>query len=162
MAASSSAESCFVCHGEADCLACHDGQLTVHSIHPPGYVNQHAALARRDQTNCSACHTTTTFCIDCHADAGVTADEGYRPPVGTQLHPPGWLEAGGGDHAREAQINMQTCASCHPESDCADCHAAINPHGSAFYSRCQALLNANPQVCLRCHASTTGLDVRCQ
>jgi hypothetical protein len=152
---------CAVCHAAADCMTCHDGVLGFDSPHAPGFTFEHSFEARRDASACATCHTASTFCVDCHVDANVSTGETARPPLGAELHPAGWLAPGGGTHALEAQRSLLECASCHVESDCAQCHAFINPHGAGFFERCETLLRANPRLCARCHDDPARLRALC-
>ncbi|MBN1947090.1 MAG: hypothetical protein JW797_15550 [Bradymonadales bacterium] len=145
--------SCFSCHAEQHCLRCHDSFAGVAGVHPPGFARQHSVSARGNGGSCGACHRVTEFCVGCHIDVRVTADQNHGPILYDRVHPPGWSDGAGVRHSWEAQRDIVQCASCHPESDCVACHRLVAPHGSRFPSRCGGLLSANPEVCLRCHGA---------
>jgi hypothetical protein len=143
---------CASCHTERDCLACHapgeTGAGRIESPHPPGFREHHGADARREQLDCASCHAVERFCVDCHRESRV-GDEVVR--AADRFHDPGWVEESGGAHAFAARRNLTECVSCHQEETCVTCHAAYDPHGAAFLSRCAELLEAAPQMCARCH-----------
>jgi len=183
-AAGRNERGCLTCHKRSECLDCHGGVLRPAGIHPADYLTLHAIDARRNTPDCSSCHRRQTFCVGCHQRTGVASDaeggqRGVRSnnPFGTgtglkRFHPPGWVGDSSGamppsmaatsGHAREARRNVTTCASCHREQTCLDCHSAdplrgsgINPHGSgapfAGSTKCKALASRNLRACLKCH-----------
>ncbi len=156
--------TCTACHDRSECLACHQGVVRPMDFHPGNYVSAHGVEARRGTPDCSACHRAQSFCVACHERTGV----GTRGEVGRlagepgrELHPPGWATAGAGPnrHAGEARRNISSCASCHREEDCLECHSAepgklnASPHPEGWRSsaRCRALDSGNRRMCLRCH-----------
>lgn len=165
---------CRSCHQESFCVDCHSGEVKPMDFHGGNYVALHPIDARRNVPDCSSCHRLQTFCVGCHARAGVSADgrgsELSSADPARRFHPPGWAApglAGPGHHGFEARRNVQQCVSCHREQFCVDCHSAepgrmgASPHppGWALSRRCQALLERNPRVCLRCHI--TPEELRC-
>jgi hypothetical protein len=57
-------------------------------------------------------------------------------------------------HGQAARTGMESCASCHRQSDCVRCHSAtggwgVNPHRSGF--RASALAARNAASCRWCH-----------
>lgn len=145
--------SCFACHRESDCLSCHQPVLGIDTIHPPGFRTHHSMDARRQSTSCAACHEPSSFCVDCHIDAGVHDVSQTGSLLGGRFHGSGWVESNGGEHGTVAQHDLLECASCHQESTCAQCHVDVNPHGSGFLSRCGELLEVDPGMCRRCHGA---------
>jgi len=166
-------------------------------IHPSDYVTLHGADARRNTPDCSSCHRNQTFCIGCHQRTGVASDptggvpgQPVRNPFGTgtgvkSFHPPGWARDAAGDvistprpssHSFQAKRNIRSCASCHREETCLECHSAdpargvkmpngggFSPHGVGFATtnRCRALASRNRRACLKCHAADAPeLDCR--
>lgn len=156
--------SCFACHSDNDCLSCHQAMLGIDSRHPPGYRSHHAMDARRQSSSCAACHEASSFCVDCHIDAGVHDISQADAMLGGRFHREGWVESPGGEHGIVAQHGLFECASCHQESTCAECHVDVSPHGSGFLSRCSDLLDAEPGMCHRCHGALEieGLRSRCR
>jgi hypothetical protein len=110
---------------------------------------RHAADAYRRETNCASCHNTEVFCRSCHAANGV----GGRGNTVEAFHTgqPQWLLQHGG----AARQSLTTCASCHRQRDCMQCHSTlgwgVNPHGPGF-DAARLWKQAKP-MCLRCHLS---------
>ena len=97
----------------------------------------------------------------------------FPPPPEVWSNPPRSSQ----HHAWEAQRNINACASCHVERDCATCHATparggrgfgpktgpaglgdsgfggqgVNPHPRSFRDRCAGALRRNARPCLVCH-----------
>jgi hypothetical protein len=179
---------CLNCHRQSECLDCHNGVVRPLDIHPSDYVTLHGADARRNTPDCSSCHRNQTFCIGCHQRTGVASDptggvpgQPVRNPFGTgtgvkSFHPPGWARDAAGEviatprpssHSFQAKRNIRSCASCHREETCLECHSAdpargvkmpngagFSPHGVGFATtnRCRALASRNRRACLKCHA----------
>ncbi len=175
-AAQSDPDYCENCHKKSFCTDCHNGVVKPMDLHVGDYVTLHPLDARRDQTKCSSCHRLQTFCTSCHARSGVANDSRLSEfvsasisPAGPRYHPEGWVDFGSGGpvlgqraashHAFEAQRNIRSCASCHREEQCLDCHSkqtgsySINPHpaGWAGSWRCRSLRKRAGRMCLRCH-----------
>jgi len=175
-AAQADAGYCENCHQQTFCTDCHNGVVKPMDFHVGDYIALHSIDARRDQGQCGSCHRLQTFCTGCHARSGVSADArvsefGADNPlgVGPHYHPPGWAAFDGrtaSHHAFEAQRNIRTCASCHREEDCLDCHsrqtgsAGINPHprGWAGSWRCKSLQQRAGRMCQRCHVDPSELS----
>jgi hypothetical protein len=162
--------TCTACHDRSECVECHQGVVKPADFHQANYLLVHAGEARRNKPDCSACHRAQTFCIACHERSGLgtRGDTQFnsRDPQ-QQFHPPGWASQGIGPnlHARVARRSITSCASCHREDDCLECHSAepgrlsVSPHprnwrGSA---RCEALDRNNRRMCLRCHITQDEL-----
>ena len=162
--------TCSACHDRSTCIACHQGVIKPAEFHAGDYVATHAIEARRGKPDCSACHRAQSFCVGCHERSGI----GTRPPTdfdaadpARAFHPAGWASGVGGQnrHAGEARRNITSCASCHRENDCLDCHSAeqsamkISPHprGWRGSARCRALDRGNRRMCLKCHVTRDEL-----
>lgn len=154
--ARSDARSCAACHEKRFCADCHAGSIKPMDFHPGDYVTLHAVDARRGVPDCSACHKSQRFCVGCHERSGVSVrtDGGFdNAGVLGRFHPINF------NHGPVAQKNIKTCAGCHREDFCVECHSAeparmgVSPHGPAWRgsSRCRALASKNPRLCLRCH-----------
>jgi hypothetical protein len=57
-------------------------------------------------------------------------------------------------HGQAARQNLETCASCHTQRDCTQCHGVlgafkVNPHGRDFDAA--AAWQRNPRSCFGCH-----------
>jgi hypothetical protein len=162
--------TCAACHDRSECVDCHQGAVKPMDFHPGNYLLAHAIDGRRGRPDCSACHRYETFCVTCHERTGIgtRGDTQFDSSnASTQFHPPGWASRGPGPnrHAADARRTIASCASCHRDEDCMDCHTAepgkgnISPHpprwrGSA---RCRSLDRGNRRMCLRCHVTQNEL-----
>jgi hypothetical protein len=161
---------CAACHAERFCTDCHDGRVRPRDVHPGDWLSMHPMAARQNAPVCSSCHAEQSFCLDCHAWAGVS--EVGAAARGRRFHPAGWSSLGTtrgpGHHAWEAQRNLHACVSCHTERDCALCHAStgrrglgIDPHPAGFARGCRAQLARNRRPCLVCHEPGSAELSRC-
>ena len=171
---------CETCHTKNECLECHDGIGRDVRYHPDAWMAQHSIRARKDDFRCQSCHRLQTFCITCHVRSGVAT----VGPVGNPLqrrtlrlsdttnqasdpigpHPmaaDGWLDrASRNFHGFHAQRNIRSCASCHQEQYCIQCHGSgfgrsVNPHGpNAARLRGSLAARQNARACLKCHSPT--------
>jgi hypothetical protein len=140
-------------------------------FHPANYLLVHSVDAKRGKPDCTACHREQTFCIACHERSGLgtRGDTQFNSFQSTQqFHPPGWASrtlGGQNLHASVAKRSMGSCASCHREDDCLECHSAeqgalkVSPHprGWKGSTRCRALDRGNRRMCLRCHVTEDEL-----
>lgn len=162
--------TCTACHDRSECVACHQGVVKPLEFHPGNYVLTHAVEARRGTPDCSACHRAQSFCVACHERTGVStrvSTEYDASLPDRAFHPPGWANPGMGPnrHAAEARRNITSCASCHREEDCLECHsnepgklgASPHPPGWRGSARCRALDSGNRRMCLRCHITQDEL-----
>ncbi|MFP4622895.1 MAG: cytochrome c3 family protein [Gemmatimonadota bacterium] len=155
--AAADAGSCTSCHTRSECSDCHTAtsvqatlppELAGPVFHPPNYLARHAADAYGRQLECSSCHDVAAFCRDCHEQAGFGSrgmlDAGYHDAE------PNWLLR----HGLPARQGLESCASCHEQSDCLQCHSTlgafkISPHGRDFDP--QRAQEKNPAICFACH-----------
>jgi len=170
--ASRSDATCAACHDRSECQDCHQGQIKPVDFHQGNYLLVHATEAKRGKPDCSACHRAQTFCVGCHERSGIgtrgTSEFNSRDPD-QQFHPAGWSNRGGPGpnlHAPAARRNISSCASCHREEDCLDCHSAqssntlrVSPHPAGWRGsfRCKQLDRGNRRMCLRCHITEDEL-----
>jgi hypothetical protein len=165
---------CAECHTERDCADCHDGRVRPRSVHPGDFLTTHAAMARRDASiggggRCASCHTISQFCAECHGRLGIAPIAAPEVRSADRWHPPPavWLR-GPNLHALEATRSMQTCASCHAEEDCVQCHGAsgigagVSPHPPGFAASCRTALETNARACITCHGDPEELRARCR
>jgi hypothetical protein len=145
-AAASMESTCTGCHAERFCVSCHD-ESRAPSFHVGNFLQSHAAEGYGNEFECATCHNTEVFCRGCHSDVGMTGNK-----VGTAFHSsrPFWLLG----HGTAARQGLESCVSCHRQSDCMQCHAAvgawrINPHGTDFDA--EALRDKNVTTCSLCH-----------
>lgn len=148
---------CQVCHVQDQCSSCHTGSEAVTSpsrdvagYHPSNFMQQHSAPAFGRDVECASCHNPEAFCRDCHA--GLNMSTVGRQDTGFHNRKP-LFEFGHGQAARQA---LESCVTCHAQSDCLVCHSAIsgrgvNPHGREFDPR--SMRTKAPATCLRCHTS---------
>jgi predicted CXXCH cytochrome family protein len=146
IAAASGAAECSSCHSAGFCSDCHNPG-TAPGFHPRNYLQRHAAEAWARDTECSSCHSTEVFCRSCHLGAGIA----QREAGANAYHDaePLWIL----NHGRAARQGLESCASCHQQTDCMECHSAksgwgIKPHGSS-----EPEGGGNEAMCRRCHTN---------
>jgi len=119
-------------------------------FHPENFMARHASAAYGNRMECSTCHSTGAFCRECHQQTGM----GSSGRIGPGFHDaqPLWLLR----HGQAARQSLESCASCHRQRDCIQCHSitgafSVSPHGPEFDA--QQYADRNRQVCLACHLS---------
>lgn len=141
--------TCATCHREAFCVECHDGPSDG-GYHPPSFVSRHAAEAFGRDTECANCHNAQAFCRSCHVEMGLTGfgrlGPGYHEAQSL------WLLR----HGQAARQNLESCASCHKQNDCTQCHGVlgafqVNPHSRDFDA--ERAWARSPRTCIGCHTS---------
>ena len=153
--AAAATSDCAGCHTEDSCATCHAAAGITADFHPAGYLVLHAGEAAADRASCTSCHTVSRFCVGCHTELELAGTGSSRPPAGIDVHPPDWLTPNAlVNHATEARTDLLSCAGCHDADTCVTCHIDVNPHGSAFLSRCAEMLDAAEPTCAACHTST--------
>jgi predicted CXXCH cytochrome family protein len=149
IAASSGQTQCAQCHSSQTCATCHAGQES-RAFHAANFVERHATDVFAGTSSCQSCHSTEAFCRDCHVKSGVASRTGMNSAFHTGQ--PMWILS----HGQAARMGMESCASCHRQSDCVRCHSAnggwgVSPHGPGFpASRLSARSSGS---CAACHAS---------
>jgi hypothetical protein len=99
---------------------------------------------------CSECHTTDV-------------SKGALKPFAAFDHTPGFVKA----HAQQATQDRNTCAACHAQSFCADCHGGkvalkpaialsdrpdrMAPHRGDFMTLHKIEGKMDPSSCFKCH-----------
>jgi hypothetical protein len=153
--ASASPQTCAACHARPQCLDCHvpnpaDGSP---GYHRPGFLATHPVQAYQRTASCSDCHNPAQFCSSCHASAGLASVE---VPLDAGYHDAKRFFVAG--HGQAARQSLESCVSCHTETDCMSCHATstqggrnLSPHGPGFEA--DRLRRRNPQVCTACHGA---------
>lgn len=162
--AASARENCTVCHVvEQQCQSCHLGSETlerrrgaserrdVDLYHPLNFLQQHSASAFNQENECASCHNPQVFCQACHSNLGYASRDG-RTDTGFHNENPNFQFG----HGKAARQGLESCAACHAQQDCLQCHSArvgrnINPHGPEFDG--QHLKSKNEGFCLFCHFS---------
>jgi hypothetical protein len=145
--AASDPKQCATCHVESFCVSCHDGPSTG-GYHPAGFVAKHAAAAWGRDVECANCHNVTVFCRACHQESGLTAHGRLGP--GYHDSEPLWLLR----HGQAAREGLESCTSCHKQTDCTQCHSVlgafkVSPHGRDFDAA--RAYQQNPRACSFCH-----------
>jgi hypothetical protein len=156
----------------------------------PAVFMSHADHLPRVKDDCTRCHTklpnplstvetkpAMSACLSCH-EHRVEYDQGqcarcHRDlaaygvkPVSSYSHAGNFVR----EHARPARTAPQTCASCHDQTFCTDCHAATVPlpievrfpervdrdliHRDDYVSRHAIESRADPASCARCHGKS--------
>jgi hypothetical protein len=141
--------SCATCHQESFCVSCHDAPMQG-GYHPAAFLSRHTASAFGRDAECSTCHSTQTFCRECHAEVGLAPAGGARLGAGYHDDGPVWLIR----HGQAARQNLESCASCHRQVDCTQCHSElgafkVSPHTLAFDA--ERAWARSPRTCLACH-----------
>ncbi len=145
--AASKPDACATCHTQAYCAECHDGTAPA-SFHPDGFVDTHPAAAYGREMECANCHDAEAFCRACHVQVGF----GSQGRLGGGFHDaqPLWLLR----HGQAARQNLESCASCHRQTECLQCHSQrgsfqVSPHGPGFDA--QRAWERAPNTCFACH-----------
>jgi predicted CXXCH cytochrome family protein len=148
-AASAKQPDCAVCHSESTCNSCHEGQ-NAPAFHPVNFLASHGPEAYGRVSDCSSCHNPEAFCRTCHLGLGLDAGDG----IGGAYHNDQtlWILS----HAPAARQDLESCVSCHQQTDCLRCHSAqsglgINPHGPDFDG--SRISDRNKAMCTLCHIS---------
>lgn len=146
--AAADGQSCATCHVETFCVDCHDGPPAGGGYHPASFVARHASSAFGRTDECATCHSTEVFCRSCHVQSGLGSSG--RLGVGYHDAEPVWLLR----HGQAARQSLESCASCHRQNDCVQCHGvlgsfSISPHTRAFDA--EAAWARSPRTCLACH-----------
>ena len=174
--ARSSGETCAQCHDQTYCTGCHSPATTPAMmekifpervdrafIHRGDYVSRHMVDAGANPARCRTCHGSP-FCDSCHAANGFSPSA-VGAKIRPSSHSAGWVTASapGGQHAREARRDINSCAACHDQSGplntCLGCHrvggvadnSKSGPHPKAFLDRFTLADAAKNKMCKQCH-----------
>lgn len=152
---------CGTCHSQETCIDCHSGSdlvkvnvqgrdlvsrhsprvnandrgqgMVLTKVHDLNFRFTHGISVKNKTMECQTCHNETEFCVTCH-DAGGNVKQGSFKPSSHMLA--GFttygVGSGGGDHARQAKRDIESCAMCHAQD------------------------GADP-VCIRCHTDADGV-----
>lgn len=121
----------------------------VRKVHDANYRFFHGIDAKSKSTECSSCHKTETFCQECHSTGNENrGDFGLNGILPSSHLKTGFttlgVGSGGGEHAKLAKRDIESCASCHDAQGadpvCITCHVdndgvkGTNPktHASGF------------------------------
>jgi len=146
---------CGSCHSEDTCIRCHDGAGTP-SFHPLNFVASHGPEAYGRVSDCTSCHSSEAFCRECHLGVGFKG----RGEVVAPFHDNQalWVLS----HPQAARQDLESCVSCHQQTDCLRCHSAssglrVNPHGPDFDP--SRIADRNQGICIVCHLSGGGVGL---
>lgn len=150
--ASTTPATCAACHAREECLNCHrPNTASAPSYHDANFLTRHPSAAYVRETTCSECHNPRTFCATCHLASGLTSQAGL---IGAGFHDAkrGFIAG----HGPAARRSLESCITCHTETDCLSCHSAVggrrfNPHGPGFDA--ERLRARAPDMCAACHGS---------
>ncbi len=142
-----------------DCTTCHKAL-------PGQHANPAGALPVAMQT-CRGCHEHDSDyrdgrCTRCHTDLSRYP----LKPVADFSHEGNFVK----EHPRAARASSETCALCHDQTFCADCHAATTHprveikfpekvdsdfiHRDDFLGHHQLDAQSDPAMCKRCHSDS--------
>ena len=187
--------NCVMCHDNASCQECHSGeqmitaqnsgkviyqpyspsnlgggvkQQKITRVHSLDYRFTHGMDAKGKTSECTSCHQVETFCATCHQSKGGDFSLGGIEPT-SHLKPTFMaigVGSGGGDHARLARRDIESCASCHDvqgtDPVCITCHLdsdgikGTNPrtHPANFMRDVHGDWHSDQgSVCYNCHTS---------
>ena len=138
------------------CTACHKEPPEAQQVQP-----SHLSMSA-----CTACHNHQADflagrCTPCHVDL-----KKYEKPVAAFQHAGDFLRL----HGNMAKPSAESCAKCHDQTFCADCHSATTVagrqsvlfpedvqrdfiHRGDYQSRHMIDAGANPASCRKCHGS---------
>lgn len=95
------------------------GVLSLHAAdgekpddHNTAWIALHGKAAKADETGCLMCHTERIECIGCHED------------MAPRSHSIAWVQK---NHGLESRWNRNSCAVCHKEDFCSECHETAMP-----------------------------------
>jgi hypothetical protein len=184
---------CGSCHTQESCFDCHNGSTLVKvnvpgrdlmshysprltaidrgqgmvltKVHDLNFRFTHGIAAKGKTMECQTCHSNEQFCTPCH-EAGGNVNQGSFKPAShlaagfTTLG----VGSGGGEHARLAKRDIESCAGCHsPEGAdpiCITCHTDPDgikgndpkTHDPGFMSNTHGTWHSDPGAnCYMCH-----------
>lgn len=145
--------SCSSCHGPDGCSECHAGAGETR-FHPANFLVRHANHAYGAFSDCQSCHDPLLFCRDCHQSLGMET-VGRVNDSGFHSSQPLWILS----HGHAARQSLDSCATCHGQRDCLECHSntrgwGVNPHGPDFDP--SRITGNSRATCAICHGSDPG------
>jgi len=140
---------CRSCHTENSCVECHDGPGSP-GFHPLNFLASHSTEAFGRVSDCTSCHNSEAFCRECHLNLGMEGRGDLVAPFHDSQTL--WILS----HPQAARQDLESCVTCHRQSDCLRCHSAtsglrINPHGPDFNP--SGMADRNQGACILCHGS---------
>lgn len=167
--------ACGQCHQKDfrrdDCARCHlagtpYGKMSADIFdHGSNWLRRHGTAAKGADQVCAHCHKPDT-CAECHSRANLPlrpALQRLGRPDADSHHRGDWVTR----HAIEAGLNSKSCAGCHEQSTCQDCHLSAGvgslgktnprtPHPAQWLNRGGAEFHGSaawrdPASCASCH-----------
>ena len=146
---------CGMCHSQETCIDCHNGTelvkvsiighdlvsqqsprltaidrgqgMRLTKVHDLNFRFTHGVAVKDKTMECRTCHNEREFCSTCH-EAGGNINQGSIKPSSHTLANFKTLGvgSGGGEHARLAKRDIESCAACHSTDGadpvCITCH----------------------------------------
>jgi hypothetical protein len=184
---------CGACHTQETCIDCHNGSelmkvdvpgkdlMSLHSprlsaidrgqgmrlakVHDLNFKFTHGISAKGKTMECQTCHSTEQFCSECHKAGGNVNQGEFKPATHsvagfTTLG----VGSGGGEHARQAKRDIESCAACHSiegaDAVCITCHTDVDgikgtdpkTHDRGFMADNHGVWHTDPGAnCYTCH-----------
>jgi len=144
-----SQETCIDCHNGSDLVkvdvpgrdlvsqrsprltAIDRGQgMRLTKMHDLNFRFTHGIAAKGKAMECQTCHSEEQFCSTCHQAGGNVNQDAFKPASHSQAGflpiAPHAVGSGGGEHARLARRDIESCAACHGSEGadpvCITCH----------------------------------------
>ena len=159
-ASRASGATCATCHARASCEACHssvsgpatDPARTAIDLMPvPAPGGAQGVLLKRAQPE-ALVRFVAAQNVGAH---GLPGDSAKPQPKTVRVHAPGFRTA----HGREASAGATSCAGCHAQRFCADCHTGERSsrryHAANFLSTHAPQAYARETNCSGCHNTQT-------
>jgi hypothetical protein len=189
---------CGVCHSQETCIDCHNGselikvdvpgrnltsqrsprltaidrgqEMRLTKIHDLNFRFTHGIAAKGKALECQTCHSSEKYCSTCHEAGGNINQSAFKPASHavagfTTLG----VGSGGGEHARLARRDIESCAACHGSEGtdpvCITCHndpdgiKGTDPktHDPGFMSGNHGSWHDDPgATCYMCHTDSNA------
>jgi hypothetical protein len=189
---------CGACHTQETCIDCHNGSelmkvdvpgkdlmslrsprlmaidrgqgMRLTKIHDLNFKFTHGISAKGKAMECQTCHSAEQFCSECHK-AGGNVNQGEFKPASHSVA--GFttlgVGSGGGEHARLAKRDIESCAACHSiegaDPICLTCHTDVDgvkgndpkTHDRGFMSDTHGNWHTDPGAnCYTCHTDVNA------
>lgn len=147
--------NCYMCHDNGSCEDCHNGTAGITEnntktqfyhpysgtgfasgtkiqkitrVHDLNFRFSHGMAVKGKEKECSSCHQTETFCVECHG--GNNEDYATAGVMPSSHRKAGFVTigagTGGGQHALLAKRDIERCIACHDtegsDPACIRCH----------------------------------------
>jgi hypothetical protein len=184
---------CGTCHSQETCIDCHTGTelikvnvpghdlvgqqsprleaidrgqgMRLTKVHDLNFRSTHGIAVRSKTMECQTCHNEKEFCAPCHEAGGNITQGSFKPSshlaAGFKTFGVG---SGGGEHARLAKRDIETCAMCHSSDGadpvCIQCHTDADgvkgtdprTHARGFMATNHGIWHNDPGAnCYVCH-----------